>query len=122
LDCTVGESGALVRHQLRIGPEVPGWAGPAVVGTNRAVAVRLVAGPDVRPPLRRHGDGWAWMALDGPGWLLTAVAGDLPSLLERVAAAGPLPSDGGMVRDADQSERSSGGPSHPTAFSTTDRP
>jgi urease accessory protein len=92
LDCVIagGPSGdrPLLRHHLSVGPGAPGWAGPAVLGRNRAVGVRLRAGPDLMVPGRRHGDGWAWMGLDGPGWLLTAVAPDLPTLLERLASAG----------------------------------
>jgi urease accessory protein len=77
----------LVRHHLSVGPGARGWAGPAVVGTNRTVGVRLRVGPDLSPPPITHGDGWAWMRLDGPGWLLSAVAPDLPTLLERMASA-----------------------------------
>jgi hypothetical protein len=33
------------------------------------------------------GEGWAWLALDAPGWLLVAVADDLPQLRSRMAAA-----------------------------------
>ena len=85
-----GEDGAsrpLLRHSLTVGPGARGWAGPAVLGDNRAVGLRLCAGADLRPPRNRCGEGWAWMRLDGPGWLLTAVAPDLPGLLGRMAAA-----------------------------------
>jgi urease accessory protein len=85
LDCVYPGGRPLLRHQLRIGSGEPGWDGPAVVGANRAVGVRLRAGPDVDTPSPRRGEGWAWMALDGPGWLLTAVAPELPVLLERMA-------------------------------------
>jgi urease accessory protein len=77
----------LLRHHLSVGPGAAGWAGPAVVGANRSVGVRLRVGPDLSPPPTARGDGWAWMRLDGPGWLLSAVAPDLPTLLERMAAA-----------------------------------
>ena len=43
LDVTV-DGVALLRHQLEIGKEVPGWGGPAVMGTNRAVGLVLLAG------------------------------------------------------------------------------
>ncbi len=92
LDCVVvGPAGAapLLRHHLAVGPGAGGWNGPAVVGSNRAVGVRLRAGPDLPPPPRLQGTGWSWMRLAGPGWLLTTVAADLPELLERMAAASP---------------------------------
>lgn len=88
LDCVLTGGRPLLRHQLTIGPGVGGWDGGAVMGGNRATGMRLVAGPDLAPPAGRQGDGWAWMALDGPGWLLTAVAPDLPSLRHRMAVAG----------------------------------
>jgi urease accessory protein len=97
LDCVVagdrgaGDGGAgdrtLLRHHLSVGPGAPGWSGPAVVGRNRNLGVRLRAGPDLSPPRTSHGDGWAWMRLDGPGWMLSAVAPDLPTLLDRMASA-----------------------------------
>jgi urease accessory protein len=92
LDCVVaagdGCDRALLRHHLSVGPGAPGWSGPAILGRNRTIAVRLRAGADLSPPPIRHGDGWAWMALDGPGWLLTVVAPDLPALRQRMASAG----------------------------------
>jgi urease accessory protein len=103
LDATVGGR-ILLRHQLVVGPGAPGWDGPAVVGPYRAIGVRLVAGPawasDPPPggvPLPGGAPPTAtalptaravWMRLDGPGWLLTAVAVDLPDLLSSMAAAG----------------------------------
>lgn len=91
LDCVVaGDDGcerALLRHHLSVGPDAPGWSGPGVLGANRAVGLRLLAGPDLTAPPAVSGDGWAWMALDGPGWLLSAVAPDLPELRARMAAA-----------------------------------
>jgi urease accessory protein len=80
----------LLRHQLRVGPGALGWDGPAVLGANRAVALRLLAGTDRPVPSRRLGQGWSWLELDGPGWLLVAVADDLPGLRQRLADAGPV--------------------------------
>jgi urease accessory protein len=85
LDCVLAGGRPLLRHQLIIGPGASGWDGPAVVGADRAVGLRLRAGPHLGAPSPSQGEGWAWMALDGPGWLLTAVAPDLPGLLERMA-------------------------------------
>jgi urease accessory protein len=77
----------LLRHQLELGPGVAGWDGPAVVGTNRAVGLVLLAGPGtahggqgVRSPRRGAGTGWAIMDLDGPGTLISAVGPDLSHL------------------------------------------
>lgn len=86
----------VLRHRLQVGPGAPGWDGPAVLGRGRAAAFRLVAGAGLAPPPTRQGQGWAWMELAGPGWLLTAVAADLPDLRLALAAAGCPAGDGGM--------------------------
>lgn len=71
----------LLRHQLLIGG--PRWDGPAVLGTSRAVGLRLIVGPGPPPPVE-VGDGWAWMELEGPGRLLVALAPGLPELRHRM--------------------------------------
>lgn len=86
LDVDVGDR-PLLRHELRLGPGAAGWDGPAVLGRARAVATVLVAAPSLVPPNRRTGDGWAWLDLDGPGWLLVAVAPGLPELRRALAEA-----------------------------------
>lgn len=78
----------LLRHELRVGPGAPGWDGPAVLGPARAVATLLVTTPDLTPPGRTTGDGWAWLELDGPGWLLVAIGPDLPDLERALSEAG----------------------------------
>lgn len=80
----------LLRHDLGIGPGVPGWDGPAVLGSHRALGMHLSAGPGSRLPAGRprSGAGWASMALDGPGVLAVAVADDLASLRRRLLRAG----------------------------------
>ncbi len=118
LDCSVGgvgrPSSPLIRHQLAIGNGVPGWDGPAVLDGNRAVGLRLVAAPGLAGPTPTRGEGWTWMQLAGPGWLLTAVAADLPALRQRMADAGcPSAGEGGMVGTADRSGRSHRGDRHP---------
>jgi urease accessory protein len=75
----------LLRHQLELGPGVAGWDGPAVVGTNRAVGLVLLtttaAGASAHDlPLPAAGAGWAVMALEGPGVLVSAVGADLARL------------------------------------------
>jgi urease accessory protein len=67
LDVTI-DGAPLLRHQLRIGPDHAGWDGPAVLGANRCIGLRLTTG---RPP---HDRGW--MQLEGPGYLKVAVASD----------------------------------------------
>ncbi len=91
LDVTV-DGVPLLRHQLEIGKEVPGWGGPAVMGTNRAVGLVLLAGPagaglEHWRSLRAAGDGWAAMPLEGPGLLITAVGPDIPALRHALARA-----------------------------------
>lgn len=84
---------ALLRHQLTVGPDAAGWAGPAVLGDHRAVGLVLRAGRPRAPsePYPReaglasaleghHGEGWAVLHLDGPAVLVTAAAADLPTL------------------------------------------
>ena len=82
----------LLRHQLELGPGVPAWDGPAVLGRNRAVGIVVVAGnwPARFGPRRSHsiaGDSWAVMPLEGPGLLVSAVGHDLVSM-RRVMAEG----------------------------------
>jgi len=75
----------LLRHQLELGPGVPGWDGPAVLGPNRAVGLAFlttsgVAHSGLGAPLSGTGLGWAVMALEGPGVLVSAVGPDLARL------------------------------------------
>jgi urease accessory protein len=85
----------LLRHQLELGPGVPGWDGPAVLGLNRAVGLAFltttgltttglttsgVAHGGLGAPLSGTGTGWAVMALEGPGVLVSAVGADLARL------------------------------------------
>lgn len=75
----------LLRHQLELGPGVPGWDGPAVLGHNRAVGLVLLTTTGVTDggpgaPSSGTGPGWAVMALEGPGVLISAVGLDLARL------------------------------------------
>jgi urease accessory protein len=84
LDADIDDA-PLLRHQLELGPGVAGWDGPAVVGTNRAVGLVLLAGPGTAEggpgaPPPAAGAGWAVMPLDGPGALVSAVGRDLADL------------------------------------------
>jgi urease accessory protein len=70
--------GTLYRGDLSVGPNAPGWSGPAVLGDGRAAGSVVIAGTDaLPPPAWTGGDGAAWMRLAGPGVLVTAVGPDI---------------------------------------------
>ncbi|WP_407672400.1 urease accessory protein UreD [Parafrankia discariae] len=76
----------LLHQELRLGPRVPGVAGPAVLAGARAVGSVLVAGPAVgpEPVAAAVGDGVALMPLAGPGALVCALADDALVLRRRL--------------------------------------
>jgi urease accessory protein len=78
----------LLRHSLSVGPAAgPGWDGPAVLGSARAVGLQLVAGvtqPASRPAA---GPGWAVLPLDGPAVLMLATASTSTAVEAALAAA-----------------------------------
>ena len=98
----------LLRHQLELGPGVPGWDGPAVLGANRAVGLVLWAGTGVAAggagaPPPGAGKNWAvcGMPLGGPGTLVSAVGPDLARLRSSLGEAlGRSPVFGQMTRSA----------------------
>ncbi|BCJ55693.1 urease accessory protein UreD [Actinoplanes sp. NBRC 14428] len=55
----------LYRHELAVGPAAPGWSGPAVLGTARAIGSLIVAGPSPSPSLS-PGSGSGSGASSGP--------------------------------------------------------
>lgn len=75
----------LLRHHLAVG--APGWEGPAVLGDERAVGLRLVIDSAEPPHTSTNGRGWAWLDLDSPGRLLVAHGADLAELRRRMADA-----------------------------------
>lgn len=94
------DAAPLLRHQLELGPGVVGWDGPAVLGANRAAGLVLVAGrtPTTAPGVRAApnvrdataptaGPGWAKMALEGPGSLVSAIGPDILSMRSALAQA-----------------------------------
>lgn len=85
----------LLRQELRLGPDVPGVAGPAVLAGARAVGSVLVAGPlPGLEPVTGSGSvgaGVALLPLAGPGVLVSALADDALMLRRRLdSLAGPL--------------------------------
>nr|WP_063745333.1 urease accessory protein UreD [Parafrankia sp. EUN1f] len=85
----------LLCQELRLGPDLPGTAGPAVLAGARAVGSVLVAGPATSfEALADSGavaEGAAAMRLVGPGALVSALADDAVTLRRRLdSLAGPL--------------------------------
>jgi urease accessory protein len=76
----------LLRHQLRIGSEAGGWDGPAGIGGYRAVGYCAFVGEDLETEAR-HGKGWAACNLDGPGFVISALATNLLDLREQMEQA-----------------------------------
>jgi urease accessory protein len=76
----------LLRHRLAVGPAAPGFDGPAVVGRNRAVGCRVLAGALAMPDCN-VGPNWAVLDLDGPGVMVNALGSTLDDLRGRMAAA-----------------------------------
>ena len=99
LDADV-EGYPLLRHELAVGPGVPGWDGPAMLGYHRAVGLVLLAGPHLgqsssgtpAAPAEQAASGtgqaWARMPLEGPAVLVQALGRDLPALREELRKAG----------------------------------
>lgn len=98
-----GRPGArpLLRHELALGPDAPGQAGPAVLGGARAVGTLLVAqglwgnperGDESGPPdglglAPWSGGATAVLPLAGPGALAVSLAGDAVTLRRDLTAA-----------------------------------
>lgn len=78
-------------QELFVGPDAPGWVGPAVLGGRRAVGAVLVVDPEWTDPAegRHHftvttGTDAALLPLGGPAVLLTALAHDALTLHRRL--------------------------------------
>jgi urease accessory protein len=93
LDLCVGGRPRL-RHQLVVGSDLPGWAGPAVLDGARAAVLRLVVGAAGPPPGGRSGAGsdGGWATGPDPAASGAGVAGWDP-----VIRSGTLELDGGGV-------------------------
>jgi urease accessory protein len=90
LDVDVGET-PLLRHGLVIGPDGPGWDGPAVLGGRRILGMRLVRtaeGARVEPGEDDWGEGFAAMRLDDRTALVMAVGDEAEVVSSRLAAPG----------------------------------
>lgn len=78
MDCELGNS-PLLRNELLVGPEAPGWDGPAVLGTAKAVGSILFSSPRLlqdKPRPRITGTTGVLLPLSGPALLFSALADD----------------------------------------------
>lgn len=69
----------LLRHELALGPEHPGWDSPAVTAGARAVGSLVIVGAGAGGT-RVLGPGAARLELDGPGVQIVALAPDRRAL------------------------------------------
>jgi urease accessory protein len=83
----------LYRNELRVGPQSPGWDGPAVLGGARVVGSVLVVDPSWsdgdQPAARTLGPDAALLPLAGPAVIALAAGADahgVRALLDRVTA------------------------------------
>jgi urease accessory protein len=83
----------LLRQDLAVGPDAPGWAGPAVLGGGRAAGSLVLVEPDWTadgpPPVEVWGPGAALLPLAGPAVLASVVDADprgVRALLDRCLA------------------------------------
>ena len=92
LDVDVEVDGTpLLRHQLTIGPDGPGWDGPAVLGDRRVVGMRLVrGGPEefLGDGDEFRGDGYAVMRLDRRSVLVMAVGFEVAAVTRMLQRPG----------------------------------
>ncbi len=80
----------LLRHELRLGGNEPGWDGPTGIGEARVLGSLLLAGPDL-VPIPAHGPAATdatigCFELDGPGRLIVALGNrvaDVTQALEK---------------------------------------
>ncbi len=85
----VRRAGRPLSHQeLRVGPSVPGWAGPAGLGGHRAVGSVLLVGldPPAAPPPAVDGARAALLRMAGPAVLASAIAVDAYRLRKALTA------------------------------------
>jgi urease accessory protein len=92
------EDSGIYRHELAVGPDAPGWSGPAVLGEALALGSLLTVHPTWLetgpPPARVLGPAAAAMPLAGPAVLVTAVGADTRSvrqILDAAICGMPLP-------------------------------
>jgi urease accessory protein len=65
------------RHDLAVGPDAPGWDGPAVLGAARAVGTLIAFPAEALPPWPLPSPEAAAMPLAGGGVLVTALGTDI---------------------------------------------
>lgn len=78
------EGRCVARHALRVGPEAPGWDGPAVLGDAGAAGTVVVVDPALAPQTSSLGPDAAVLALAGGGAVVSAVAPDAFELRRRL--------------------------------------
>ena len=87
LAMTVRRSGAsLFRHDLTVGPRAPWFSSPAVLGDARCAGTLVVVSPSASVEVStRARPGLAVMPLAGPGYVVSAVAGQAHELRARLS-------------------------------------
>lgn len=83
----------LLRHEIALGPDHPGAAGPAVAGSARAVGSVLLVHPAWEtggPSVATHGPTAAVLRLAGPAVQVVALAGDAIALRRALDAGTQL--------------------------------
>jgi hypothetical protein len=93
LDIDVGES-PLLRHGLVIGPDGPGWDGPAVLGGRRMLGMRLVRAAEgslLEDGEDDWGEGFAAMRLDDRTAVVLAIGDDAEVVSGMLAWPGFVP-------------------------------
>lgn len=73
----------VIRNEIRIGSQSPGWDGPAVLGRHRAIGSILIVHPGFAtrpPPAQLLAGTTALLPLEADAALITALAPDAPSL------------------------------------------
>ncbi|QSB13309.1 urease accessory protein UreD [Natronosporangium hydrolyticum] len=91
----------LYDQELAVGPDAPGWAGPAVLAGARATGSLLRVDPawlTGAPPPEHHGPEAVTMPLAGPAVVTTAVGADAARLRRRLDAQCPY--SGGVKHSA----------------------
>lgn len=80
----------MLRNELGVGPDSPGWDGPAVVGQAKALGSLLIAGNGLNlesPPPRVLNQNTTFLPLSGPALYVSVLAGNAMQLRHDLDAA-----------------------------------